>query len=150
MILTLAPHRAARTDKKGKPVKASQVKARWAARIAMSAIGAASLLIAGTPSASAGANGCNHRTCISVTGSSLRVEKISVSTTWNGDFTGHFHVWGGGIDRNSATQFWGYHQQFTIPVGRDLPNGSVLCAEGWEHTGSGLQSRGRPCVEVHF
>jgi len=108
------------------------------------------LMLTGAPSAQAGANGCNGRTCIGVEGSGLRVERISASTTWNGDFTGHFHIWGGGIDQNSATQFWGYHQRFTIPVGRDLPNGSVICAEGWEHTSGGLQSRGRACEEVRF
>ncbi|KAL1919251.1 uncharacterized protein VTP21DRAFT_1943 [Calcarisporiella thermophila] len=64
-----------------------------------------------------------------------KVETVSASTTWNGDFTGHFHIWGGGIDQNSATQFWGYHQKYTIPIHRDLPNGAVLCAEGWEHVG---------------
>ncbi|MFE0171874.1 hypothetical protein ACFWZ2_06120 [Streptomyces sp. NPDC059002] len=125
-------------------------RANWAARMGLGAVGVGLLLMAGAPSAFAGATGCNQRTCIDVEGSGLRVERIGASTTWNGDFTGHFHVWGGGIDQNSATQFWGYHQKYTIPVGRDLPNGSVLCAEGWEHTGGGMESRGRACVEVHF
>ncbi len=75
---------------------------------------------------------------------------MSASATWNGDFTGHFHIWGGGLDRNSPTGFWGYHQKFTVPVGRDLPNGSVICAEGWEHVHGGYESRGRACAEVHF
>ncbi|WTW99502.1 hypothetical protein OG216_41910 [Streptomycetaceae bacterium NBC_01309] len=114
------------------------------------AASAVALVTVGAPTAEAGARGCNSRTCISVVGSGLRVETISASTTWNGDFTGHFHIWGGGIDRNSATGFWGYHQQFTVPVHRDLPNRAVLCAEGWEHTGGGLQSRGRACAEVRF
>ncbi|MEU7582222.1 hypothetical protein AB0B50_32090 [Streptomyces sp. NPDC041068] len=125
-------------------------KARRRMRVAVSAVCVGVAVLAGAPSAFAGANGCNDRTCISVEGSGLRVEKISAATTWNGDFTGHFHIYGGGIDRNSATGFWGYHQKFTVPVGRDLPNGSVLCAEGWEHTGSGMELRGRACAEVHF
>lgn len=33
------------------------------------------------------------------------------------------------FDRNSATQFWGYPQK---------------------HTGNGMKSRGRACMEVHF
>ncbi|WP_223770694.1 hypothetical protein [Streptomyces huiliensis] len=113
-------------------------------------VGGLVLLFGGTPSAEAGANGCNQRTCVSVEGSGLRVERVSASTTWNGDFTGHFHIWGGGLDANSPTAFWGYHQKFTVPVGRDLPNRSVVCAEGWEHTSSGLQSRGRACEEIRF
>ncbi|MGW0842613.1 hypothetical protein ACWD26_21110 [Streptomyces sp. NPDC002787] len=72
-------------------------------------------------------------------GQGLRVETISTATTWNGDFTGHFHIWGGGIHTNSATGFWGCHQKFTVPVHRDLPNGAVLCAEGWEHLNGGME-----------
>ncbi|MFE0258324.1 hypothetical protein [Streptomyces sp. NPDC059010] len=125
-------------------------KVRWLLRTGVSAICVGVVTAAGAAPASAGATGCNQRTCIDVEGSGLRVERISASTTWNGDFTGHFHVWGGGIDQNSPTQFWGYHQKYTIPVGRDLPNGSVICAEGWEHTGGGMESRGRACAEVHF
>lgn len=125
-------------------------KGRWVLRAGVCAAGVAAMLAGTVPSASAGATGCNQRTCIDVEGSGLRVERISASTTWNGDFTGHFHVWGGGIDQNSPTQFWGYHQKYTIPVGRDLPNGAVLCAEGWEHVNGGLEPRGRACVEVHF
>ncbi|MDC0773321.1 hypothetical protein [Streptomyces sp. HD] len=73
-----------------------------------------------------------------------------VTRCWGGDFTGHFHIYGGGLDTNSATGFWGYHQKFTVPVHRDLPNGAVLCAEGWEHAGGGYELRGRACAEVHF
>ncbi|MEU6350196.1 hypothetical protein ABZ896_12795 [Streptomyces sp. NPDC047072] len=119
-------------------------------RLALGAVCALAMTISGATAASAGANGCNDRTCISVDGSGLRVETIGASTTWGGDFTGHFHIWGGGIDTNSATQFWGYHQKFTVPVHRDLPNRAVLCAEGWEHTSGGLRSRGRACEEVRF
>ncbi|NEB00152.1 hypothetical protein [Streptomyces sp. SID13726] len=119
-------------------------------RLALGAVSALAMTISGATAASAGANGCNQRTCIMVDGVGLRVETIGAATTWNGDFTGHFHIWGGGIDTNSPTQFWGYHQKFTVPVHRDLPNGAVLCAEGWEHTSSGLQARGRACAEVHF
>ncbi|MCD9194754.1 hypothetical protein [Streptomyces albireticuli] len=125
-------------------------KARWLLRTVVSAVCVGVVTVGTTPSASAGANGCNHRTCISVEGSGLRVETVSASTTWNGDFTGHFHIWGGGIDRNSPTQFWGYHQKFSVPVHRDLPNRAVLCAEGWEHVNGRLESRGRACEEVRF
>ncbi|MFD0412560.1 hypothetical protein [Streptomyces sp. NPDC127108] len=125
-------------------------KARWWARTATTFVCVGAAVAATAPSAFAGATGCNDRTCIAVAGSGLRVESVTASTTWNGDFNGHLHIYGGGIDRNSATGFWGYHQKFTVPVGRDLPNGSVLCAEGWEHTGGGLQLRGRACAEVHF
>jgi len=119
-------------------------------RLVLGAVCALAMTIAGAPAASAGATGCNQRTCVIVDGAGLRVETVAAATTWNGDFTGHFHIWGGGIDTNSATQFWGYHRKFTVPVHRDLPNGAVLCAEGWEHTGGGLESRGRACAEVHF
>ncbi|MER6162119.1 hypothetical protein ABT147_42630 [Streptomyces sp. NPDC001868] len=131
-------------------VGAKVAKARWLVRVGVSAACAGALVAAGAPSASAGAQGCNQRTCIEVEGSGLRVESISAATTWNGDFTGHFHIWGGGIDTNSATGFWGYHQKFTVPVHRDLPNGAVLCAEGWEHLNGRMESRGRACAEVHF
>ena len=55
-------------------------------------------MLTATPSAEAGAAGCNGRTCIDVEGSGLRVERVPASATWNGDFTGRFHIWGGGID----------------------------------------------------
>ncbi|MFJ9818707.1 hypothetical protein ACIRU3_26325 [Streptomyces sp. NPDC101151] len=122
----------------------------WMLRAGLGLVSLVALVLTGTPSAEAGAAGCNGRTCISVEGSGLRVERVSASTTWNGDFTGHFHIWGGGIDRNSATGFWGYHQKYTVPVGRDLPNGAVLCAEGWEHVDGHMESRGRACEEVRF
>ncbi|MFE0104990.1 hypothetical protein [Streptomyces sp. NPDC059009] len=125
-------------------------KGRWAARAGVGVAGLGLLLTVGAPPAAAGATGCNDRTCIDVRGSGLTVESVGASTTWNGDFTGHFHIWGGGIDQNSPTQFWGYHQKFTIPVGHDLPNGTVLCAEGWEQVGDHVESRGRACEEVHF
>ncbi|MEU8139161.1 hypothetical protein [Streptodolium elevatio] len=114
------------------------------------AVSAVALVAVGAPTAEAGARGCNGPTCISVVGSGLRVETISASTTWNGDSTGHIHIWGGGTDRDSATGFWGYHQEFTGPVHRDLANRAVLCAEGWEHTGGGLQSRGSACADARF
>ncbi|MFD9907188.1 hypothetical protein [Streptomyces sp. NPDC059063] len=125
-------------------------KVRWLSRAAMTFVCVGAAVTAAVPSAFAGARGCNGRTCIDVDGSGLRVETISASTTWNGDFTGHFHIWGGGIDQNSPTAFWGYHQKYTVPVHRDLPNGAVVCAEGWEHVNGGLASRGRACAEVHF
>ncbi|MBH1934386.1 hypothetical protein I5Q34_08795 [Streptomyces sp. AV19] len=125
-------------------------RVRQALRAGLGTAGAVALLFAGAPSADAGARGCNHRTCISVQGGGLRVDSVSASTTWNGDFTGHFHIWGGGLDTNSRKGFWGYHQQFTVRVGRDLPNRSVVCAEGWEHVDGGFQSRGRACEEIHL
>ncbi|NGO76784.1 hypothetical protein G6045_14070 [Streptomyces sp. YC504] len=125
-------------------------KTRWVLRAGAAAVCFGMAASAGVSPASAGATGCNERTCIDVEGSGLRVEQVSASTTWNGDFSGHFHVWGGGIDQNSPTQLWGYHQKFTVPVGRDLPNGSVICAEGWEHLDGRMESRGRACQEVHF
>ncbi|MCF3106132.1 hypothetical protein IPZ58_31855 [Streptomyces roseoverticillatus] len=125
-------------------------KTSWAPRAGLSAVGTLALLVAGVPSAEAGSRGCNHRTCISVQGSGLHVDSVSASTTWNGDFTGHFHIWGGGLNANSATGYWGYHQQYTVHVGRDLPNRSVVCAEGWEHVNGRLESRGRACEEIRF
>ncbi|MFI8932644.1 hypothetical protein ACIG3E_33900 [Streptomyces sp. NPDC053474] len=125
-------------------------KARWLVRTVTTFVCLGAAVTAAAPSAFAGASGCNQRTCIRVDGSGLRVETVQAATTWNGDFTGHFHIWGGGIDQNSATGFWGYHQKFTVPVHRDLPNGAVLCAEGWEHMGGRMESRGRACAEVHF
>ncbi|GGP55544.1 hypothetical protein [Streptomyces melanogenes] len=126
------------------------VNVRWLVRAGVSAACVGAVMAAGASTALAGAAGCNGRTCIAVDGSGLRVEQVSASTTWGGDFTGHFHIWGGGLDQNSATGFWGYHQKYTVRVGRDLPNRAVICAEGWEHTNGGYVSRGRACEEVRF
>ncbi|WP_269859149.1 hypothetical protein [Streptomyces sp. RPT161] len=120
---------------------------RWCVRVTVG-IATSGALVAGAPSAFAGGAGCNDRTCLSVDGRGLHVDAVSASTTWGGDFTGHFHIYGGGLNANSPTGFWGYHQKYTVPVGRDLPNHAVVCAEGWEHTGSGPQLRGRACEEV--
>ncbi|MCX5205898.1 hypothetical protein OG897_31275 [Streptomyces sp. NBC_00237] len=68
----------------------------------------------------------------------------------NGDFSGFFHIYGGGVDRTSQTQFWGPQDTYEIHVGRDLPNGSLLCAEGWEKFGDRFELRGRPCMEIRF
>ncbi|WP_152627051.1 hypothetical protein [Streptacidiphilus melanogenes] len=124
--------------------------ARWALHAGLGAVLAVAGVTVAAPPAQAGARGCNDRTCIDVDGSGLHVDRITASTTWGGDFTGHFHVYGGGVSTNSTTGFWGYHQHFTVPVGRDLPNRSVLCAEGWEHSDSGYRLRGRACEEVRF
>ncbi|WP_211767602.1 hypothetical protein [Kutzneria sp. CA-103260] len=114
------------------------------------ALAVAVLAAGGAPAAFGGARGCNKRTCVEVDGSGLHVNYIAASTTWNGDFSGHFHIWGGGIDQNSGTGFWGYHQVYKVGVGRDLPNRAVVCAEGWEHAGGRLNSMGRACEEIKF
>ena len=119
-------------------------------RAGIIALAVTALAAAGAPAAFAGARGCNHRTCVEVDGNGLYVNYVGASTTWNGDFTGHFHIWGGGIDTNSATGFWGYHQEYKVGVGHDLPNGAVVCAEGWEHAGGHLNSMGRACEEIEF
>lgn len=119
-------------------------------RAGIAALAVAALAAAGAPAASAGARGCNHRTCIDVDGSGLRVNYIGASTTWGGDFTGHFHVWGGGVDRNSPTALWGDRQPYRVDVDRDLPDRAVVCAEGWEHIGGHLESRGRACEEIRL
>lgn len=126
------------------------VTSGWLPRAGLGLVSLVALVLTATPSAEAGARGCSERTCVDVAGSGPTVDRVSASTTWNGDFTGHFRIWGGGIDQNSATGYWGYRQKFSVPVGRDLPNGSVLCAEGWEHVDGRLESRGRACEEVHF
>ncbi|MGF1430295.1 hypothetical protein [Kitasatospora sp. LaBMicrA B282] len=125
-------------------------QARWLLHTAVGTVSAAALVFTSAPAASAGAAGCNDRTCIAVDGSGLHVASVSASTTWDGDFTGHFHLYGGGLDANSPTAFWGYHQHYTLQVGRDLPNRSVVCAEGWEHTPGGYRLRGRACEEIKF
>ena len=115
------------------------------------ALGVVALTAASVPAAYAGARGCNNRTCIEVDGSGLHVNYVAASSTWGGDFTGHYHIYGGGLNYNSFDGFWGYHQVYRIDVGRDLPNGAVLCAEGWEkRAGGGYNLVGRPCEEVHF
>ncbi|MGW1071232.1 hypothetical protein [Streptomyces sp. NPDC002537] len=125
------------------------VKARWLTGVGVAAATVAAL-VAGAPSAFAGAAGCNGRTCVAVDGSGLHVDSVSASTTWGGDFTGHFHIYGGGLDSNSPTGRWGYLQKYTMRVGRDLPNRSVICAEGWEHLSGHYELRGRACEEIRF
>jgi hypothetical protein len=115
---------------------------------AVALIAAAATTTVATP-ALASAGGCNDRSCIEVDGSGLRVNWILARTTAGDSFYGHFRIYGGGIDVNSATQNWGF-SGFRISPQRDLPNGSVLCVEGWEQTGGGHNLIGRPCVEVHF
>ncbi|MDX3188363.1 hypothetical protein PV458_08145 [Streptomyces sp. MN03-5084-2B] len=117
-------------------------------KIAAAALVAAATTTMAAP-AFASAGGCNDRSCIEVDGSGLRVNSILARTTYGDRFYGHFHIYGGGIDINSVTQSWGF-SGFKIYPGRDLPNGSVLCVEGWEKTDSGHNLIGRPCVEVHF
>lgn len=123
---------------------------RGALRAALTVFSVGVIVAAGAPSAFAGARGCNDRTCIEVDGSGLHVNYVAASTTWGGDFTGHFHIYGGGLNANSGTGFWGYHQKYQINVGHDLPNRAVVCAEGWEHTAGGYQLRGRACEEIKF
>lgn len=125
-------------------------RASWLVRVWVLAASMGALVIAGAPPASAGAAGCNDRTCIKVEGRGLHVDSVSASTTWGGDFTGHFHIYGGGLNANSPTGYWGYHQKYTVRVGRDLPNRSVVCAEGWEHLNGRFQLRGRACEEIRF
>jgi hypothetical protein len=118
-------------------------------KIAAAALVAAAATTAVATPAFASAGGCNDRTCIEVDGSGLRVDMIQGHLKAGDSFYGHFHIYGGGIDVNSPTQTWGF-SGYSIYPGRDLPNGSVLCVEGWEQTGGGHAQRGRPCVEVQF
>jgi len=118
-------------------------------KIAAAALVAAAATTTMAAPAFASAGGCNDRSCIEVDGSGLRVNSILARTTYGDRFYGHFHIYGGGIDINSVTQNWGF-SGFKIYPGRDLPNGSVLCVEGWEKTDSGHNLIGRPCVEVRF
>jgi hypothetical protein len=116
---------------------------------AVALIAAAATTTVATP-AFASAGGCNDRSCIEVDGSGLRVESILARTTHGDRFYGHFRIYGGGIDVNSTTGTWDF-SGFKIYPRRDLPNGSVLCVEGWVKNDNGGHSLiGRPCVEVHF
>ena len=118
-------------------------------KIAAAALVAVAATTAAATPALASAAGCNARTCIEVDGSGLRVDRILARTTHGDSFYGHFRIYGGGIDVNSWTGNWNF-SGYSISPRRDLPNGSVLCVEGWEKTDSGHNLIGRPCVEVHF
>ncbi|MFB9905234.1 hypothetical protein [Allokutzneria oryzae] len=108
------------------------------------AAGATAALVA---PANAGMGGCNRDVCITILGNGLRVDSVTARLAHGVSFTGHFHIWGGGIDFTTHTQNWnGSNASYRLNVGRDLPNGSVVCVEGW----SGGRSLGRPCGEIKF
>ena len=122
-----------------------------AVRAGIIALAVAALAATGAPAAFAGARGCNRIVCVDVDGSGLHVNYVNASTTWSDHFFGHFHIYGGGLNANSWTQNWTDSDDYRIDVGRDLPNGAVLCAEGWANRGGGGYSlMGRACEEVHF
>ncbi|MDQ7809101.1 hypothetical protein Q5425_35700 [Amycolatopsis sp. A133] len=116
------------------------------AAVGMAATASATLA---TP-AYAGMSGCNNLVCIRIDGSGLNVKSVRASLTSNSRFYGHFHIYGGGLDRNTVTQSWGYPNSYTLPVNRNLPNGSVICVEGWSHVNGGVNSVGRACGQVSF
>ncbi|KAI8865952.1 hypothetical protein GQ42DRAFT_165796 [Ramicandelaber brevisporus] len=98
----------------------------------------------------ANSGGCVIRTCISVINSGFHVDTIDASVTPGGDFFGHFRIWGSGFDHNSSEQVWRAGQKYTLRVDRDVPNGSMVCAQGWEHSNGQFISRGKACEEVRL
>ncbi|GAA4001249.1 hypothetical protein GCM10022247_22320 [Allokutzneria multivorans] len=120
-------------------------------RAAVSAVAVTAAMSTLVVPAQAGMSGCNDITCITINGSGLSVHSIRASLTWRSKIYGHFHIWGGGIDMNTHTATWTHPEGYTLRVGRDLPNRSVVCVQGWEHqSGGGTRSIGRACGEIKF
>ncbi|MFI1968577.1 hypothetical protein BLA24_05840 [Streptomyces cinnamoneus] len=109
------------------------------------ALGAVALLPA---TGTADAARCGGATCVIVEGAGRYVAKVSVQPAQDGDFFGHFHLRGAGLDGDSALRHWRHGQFYTVALGRKVPQHTVICAEGWEHVEEKVQPHGRVCVDV--
>jgi hypothetical protein len=110
----------------------------------LAAVGVALLLTIALPGqAQASATGCVWsqavpRSCVKVIGSSTYVNSIAggVNLGPRQSARGHFHVWGSGFsyytsDATYWNQSWWHLATYwgqTFPIGRNLPNGSKVCA----------------------
>ncbi|MEV5238180.1 hypothetical protein AB0K89_03475 [Streptomyces cinnamoneus] len=130
-------------------------KLRRRLRSGASVVGTVALVAVTAPSAAAGAgpgagvSSCAVQTCISVEGQGRLVYRVSASATPGGEFFGHFRMYGEKLKGESALRHWRYGQPYTVALGRNVPDRTVFCAEGWEHVeGKQPQPRGRACVQV--
>ncbi|GHF60033.1 hypothetical protein GCM10010218_47010 [Streptomyces mashuensis] len=128
--------------------------ARTALRTLLPLAGAAALALVAGPGARADAAACGGATCVQVEGSGRYVLRVNVSPAPDGDFFGHFRLSGAGLNTTSAVQHWRHRQRYTVALGRVVPAGSVICAEGWEHLKNDRQEEkqyphGRACVRLH-
>ncbi|WP_409494344.1 hypothetical protein [Amycolatopsis sp. cmx-11-12] len=108
----------------------------------------ASVALAGP--AQAGMRSCDNLVCIGIDGSGVRVNSVTASLTSNSRFFGHFHIYGGGLEKNTQIDSWGHPASYKLAVNRNLPNRSVVCVEGWSHVSGRFDLVGRACGEIKF
>ncbi|MEV4432964.1 hypothetical protein [Streptomyces sp. NPDC049585] len=117
-------------------------------RSAPAVAGAALLLFLTAAPAGADASVCDGGTCVIVEGSGLYVAKISASPAPDGDFFGHFHLYGAGLNTTSAVRHWRHGQRYTLAPGRRLPAPDRICVEGVEHVEEKTLPHGRACATI--
>ncbi|MEV4443759.1 hypothetical protein AB0K09_33200, partial [Streptomyces sp. NPDC049577] len=119
-------------------------------RIATTAVLTAAVFLAMGPSAFAATAGCAGGTCLTVEGSGRYVARASASPASPADdFFGHYRLSGlGRKNTESAVRHWRHGQFFTVALGRDLPAGTVVCAEGFEHIDGQVKPHGKACVKI--
>jgi hypothetical protein len=118
-----------------------------AIRVGIVALAVVTVAATGAPAALA-VGGCSRNACVNVVGEGLHVSRVDASATK--DFYGHFHIWGPNLDRNSDTTRWQQGRVFPADLGRDVPNGSWICAEAWQQAYQEFLSLGKACEQITF
>lgn len=111
------------------------------------------------PYVKATADNCNSGSCVYVRGSRLHVEYIRGGLTLGPRISvyGHIEIWGSGFHYNTADKiFTNLHRtnptliwERNIPINRNLPHNSKVCARFWSKTGGQYHARPIACVTVH-
>ncbi|GHG53811.1 hypothetical protein [Streptomyces griseocarneus] len=130
------------------PQRASARTRRFLRALAC-ATGVTALIVTATPSASAGGRSCSGQACLTVDGTGRYAARATATTPPGSQFFGHFRMYGGGLNGTSATQHWHEGSKYTLALGRNLPDHTKICVEGWEHLEEKRVARGRTCVDIH-
>ncbi|MBB4893696.1 hypothetical protein FHS39_002727 [Streptomyces olivoverticillatus] len=121
----------------------------WFLRVGASVAGALALLAAAVPPASAGGSTCSGQACILVEGSGLYVSRVTATPAQDAQFYGHFRMYGGGVNGDSAVQVWHKGSRYTLALGHGVPDHTKFCVEAWEHINDQKRQVGRTCVDIH-
>ncbi len=130
----------------------------WLAALAIAGTGVVAVPLTASASAHGCASGGKVDSCITVTGQSTYVETVMGGANISGHTSvfGHFHVYGGGLEFNSADDHY-YNDGFfskevngpTFRVDRPLPDGAQVCAAFVERQAGGPHVYSPACETIH-
>ncbi|MFI9206429.1 hypothetical protein [Streptomyces sp. NPDC053048] len=131
-------------------MKRTAVRSRRSLRTIVCGTVALALFTAAAPAVSAEGADCSGQTCLEVEGSGLYVAKVTASVPADAAFYGFIQLDIAGRKLPSAVRHWHEGSKYTVALGRKVPDGTKICAEGWEKLEDNPQPRfhGRVCKVI--